>query len=193
MKALPTLLVVLSATLRLSGADAYFPKGSISDFEQEWYGKHLSAMKEPALSPTGKDSGYFAFRILYLPTWGRPVAVRYEGKEGGFVRRSVMLSGDGGYDPGKIAAEKEVKIAKQEVADLIASLEKAGFWKMPQKDDVIGCDGSQLIIEVIKDGEHRVRVRWSPEYNTEKRGLSDLVALYKAQFQSAGFWKKDEK
>ena len=120
-------------------------------------------------------------------------AVRYEAKEGGFVRRSVMLSGDGGYDPGKITTEKEVKIAKQEVADLIVSLEKTGFWNMPQKDDVIGCDGSQLIVEVIRAGEHRVRVRWTPEHDMEKRGLSDLVALYKAEFQSAGFWKIDEK
>ena len=193
MKALATLLVLLGATLTLTAADAYFPKGSISEFEQEWYGKHLSAMIEPALSPTGKDSGYFAFRVLYLPTWGRPVAVRYEGKQGGFVRRSVMLSGEGGYDPGKIASEKEVKIAKQEVAALIASLEKAGFWKMPQQDDVIGRDGSEVIIEVIRAGEHRVRVRWTPEFETEKRGLSALVALYTAQFQSAGFWKTDEK
>jgi hypothetical protein len=193
VKAFPTLLIVLCATFRLSGADAYFPKGSISDFEQEWYGKHLSAMKEPVLSPTGKGSGYLAFRVLYLPTWDRPVAVRYEAKEGGFVRRSVMLSGAGGYAPGKIAAEKEVNIAKQEVADLIVSLEKAGFWKMSQKDGVIGLDGSQLIIETIKDGEYRVRVRWTPEHDAEKRGLSDLVALYKTQFQSVGFWKTDEK
>jgi len=104
-----------------------------------------------------------------------------------------MLSGDGGYELGKIASEKEVKITKREVADLIASLEKAGFWKMSQKDDVTGYDGSQLIIEVIKGGEHRVCVRWTPEHNTEKRGLTDIIALYKAQFQSAGFWKKDEK
>jgi len=73
MKALATLLVLLGVALRLAAADAYFPKDSISEFEQQWYGKHLSAMKEPALSPTGKVSGYFAFRILYLPTWGRAV------------------------------------------------------------------------------------------------------------------------
>jgi hypothetical protein len=58
---------------------------------------------------------------------------------------------------------------------------------------VTGFEGGQLIIETIKDGEHRVRVRWTPEHEAAKRGLSDLVAFYKARFQSAGFWKKDEK
>jgi hypothetical protein len=193
MKAFPTIFFILCASLQLSAADSYFPKDSISDFEQGWYGKHLSAMKEPALSPTQKDKSYFAFRVLYLPTWGRPVSVRYEGSDSGFVRRSIMLSGSGGYDPGKISVDKEVKVAKQEIADLITSLEKAGLWKMPQKADVSGRDGSQLIIEAIKDGVHLVRVRWTPEHDAEKRKLTDLVTLYTTQFQNSGFWKKGEK
>ena len=184
------LFVVLCAGAGVRAANPYFPKGSVSDFEQTWYAKHLLAMKEPILSLTGKDRTYFAFRVLYLPTWGRPVAVRYEKKGDRFVRRSVKLSGDGGYDPGKIADQKETQIERKEVDDLATSLEKAGFWDMPVNDNVMGVDGSQLIIEVIKDGHHRVRVRWTPEHQTEKRGLAGLVNLYTAQFQTAGFWTK---
>jgi hypothetical protein len=193
MRAVSTFLVIVGATFRLSAADIYFPKGSISDFEQEWYGKCLAAMKEPVLSATGRGSNYFAFRVLYLPTWGRPVAVRYETKANGFLQRSVMLSGDGGYYPGNISAVSEITISNQEGAKLIDSLEKTGFWTMPENDGVSGLDGSQLIVEAIKDGKHRVRVRWTPGLETEKRGLSDLVALYKSHFQSVGFWKSHEK
>ena len=187
MKTLLKALIFTCATATLIAAEPYYPKDSISDFEQEWYAKHLSAMQEPILTPRDKEKGYFAFRVLYLPTWGRPVAVRYEKKRKQFIRRSVMLSGKGGYDPGKIKKVEEIEVTKREIDDLLAALEKSGFWGMPQKDDVIGLDGSQLIIEAIKEGQHRVRVRWTPEHDTKKRHLTDLVKLYRDLFERAGF------
>ena len=58
-------------------------------------------MNEPKLSLTGKAPGYFVLRVLFLPTWGRPVAVRYKSDGVNAVRRAVMLSGEGGYEPGR--------------------------------------------------------------------------------------------
>jgi len=191
MKLFSIIILIFFAFVWVVAASPYFPQGSISDFEQEWYGKHLAAMKEPVLSPVGKGTDYFAFRVIYLPTWGPPIAVRYAGEDEAFIRRSVKLSGHGGYAPGKIAFEKQENVPKSEVAELIMALDKAGFWKMPQKDEVVGLDGSKLIVETIKDGEHRVRVRWTPEYDAVKRNLSGIVAIYKSQFQNAGIWEKD--
>lgn len=169
------------------GADVYFPKGAVSDFEQTWYAKHLSAMKEPVLVPKGDDRSYFAFRVLYLPTWGRPVSVRIEKNGASIIRRAVMLSGDGGYDPGKIKEEKRSELTTTDFAAFLGELEKSGFWKLSPKDDVMGTDGRKLIIEAIQNGKHKVLVRWTPEYDTAKRGLEELAHFYGRLFQEAGF------
>ena len=58
-------------------ADTYyhlFPKGPLSHFEHRWYATHLSAMKEPVLALSAGDKDYFAFRILYSPTWAGTIA-----------------------------------------------------------------------------------------------------------------------
>ena len=183
MRAIVAFLVLVSAGARVLAGDAYFPKGAVNDFEQRWYAKHLSTMQEPILSAAGKDASYFAFRILYLPTWGQPVAVRYEKRGNQFFRRSVKLSGEGGYDPGKIAEQEEIEVEKKRVDNLIRSLKRAAFWEMPEKDDVLGEDGSQLIIEAVHDGKYRVLDRWTPEYETEKRGLTGLLQIYEAEVQ----------
>jgi hypothetical protein len=186
-----TLVAFLMLTLVAGAADeTYFPKDSISDFEQQWFGKHLAAMKEPVLKPDTKDQSYFAFRVLYLPTWGRPVAVRFERKNGETTRRVVLLSGSGGYEPGEIKEEKTEKITDTEFARFQSELEKSRFWTLASNDDVRGLDGSELVIDAIKDGKHVVVDRWTPEHDTEKRGLSGIVALTSRLFQEAGFWKK---
>lgn len=190
MKLLYVAVAALFVFKPIMAADVYFPKGSVSDFEQTWYAEFLSAMKEPVLTlPTG-DKDYFAFRILYLPTWGRPVVLRVERRSGIAMRRAVILSGDGGYDPGEIKAEQRADVTKSEFAALLEGLRKSGFWELPLKDDVIGTDGSQLIVEVVQAGRHAVLVRWTPEADTAKRGLSALVAFYMRLFHETGLWEK---
>ena len=190
MKITRLLAFVLLAATCFFGADTYFPRDTVSDFEQTWYAKHLSAMKEPVLTSRGDDRSYIAFRVLYLPTWGRPVAIRIEKTDEKIVRRSVMLSGDGGYDPGRIKDEKESAITSAEFATLLEEIRKSGFWDLSPKDEVMGLDGSQLIVEAIQDGKHVVLVRWTPEHDTAKRGLTGLVSLYSQFFQEATFWTK---
>lgn len=192
MKTLSWLLLVIVTSAKLLSADAFYPKGSISDFEQGWYAKHLSAMKEPVLGATGAAKGDFAFRVLYLPTWGRPVAVRIEKKGDRIVRRSVILTGDGGYDPGHIKSQKEENLSKDDFSAFRENLEKSGVLSLPVKDDVIGCDGSELIVEVLQDGKHIVFVRWTPECDTKERNLSAVVSFYQEIFQGAGFWKAEK-
>lgn len=171
--------------------ESYFPKNSVSNFEQGWYADHLSAMKEPILTSHEKDKSYFAFRVLYLPTWGRPVAVRIERSGNSIVRRAVILSGSGGYDPGIVKEEKSTPVTADEFTTILTEIQNSGFWELKPTDDVMGFDGSQLIIEAIHDGSHRVFVRWSPEHDTVKRGLEGIVSLYSQFFREAGFWKKN--
>jgi len=158
MKTITSIFLLAVSVLSVLGGEPFFPKGSVSDFEQGWYAKHLSAMKEPVLPAEDINPGKFALRVLYLPTWGRPVAFRYEARDGHFLRRFIMLSGDGGYDPGKIKSESTKEIGEDQIQAIFAALDQTGFWKLPVDDKVIGLDGSQLIVETIKDGKYQVRV-----------------------------------
>ena len=171
-----------------TGGLVYLPSSSVSDFEQEWYASHLFAMREPILSPFGKPADYFALRLLYLPTWGRPISFRYEVHGTQAVRRAVMLSGDGGYEPGRIKIDHTSSPTPQQIANLMSTLDESGYWDLAEKDDVMGFDGSQLVLETIRDGQHRVLVRWTPEYEPDARNLTKLVSLYAAEFKGDGFW-----
>jgi hypothetical protein len=179
---------------------AYFPKELLNNYEQAGLAPILFAANEPILTTNERNRGYFAFRVLYFSRNSAPdVAVRYETKGGRCYRRSVVLRSE---VAAKAAESREIEVPKKEVETLIASLEKSGFWKMPKDDPVdalnqfpgqdnTGKDGSRIIIETIKDGQHRVRARWSPGYKVEERGLLPLVKMYMKLFQDTGLWKKD--
>jgi hypothetical protein len=194
-------------TYAIEGFPTYFPKGSVADFEESYYGPVLAALEEPVLSSAQKERGYFACRILCLPGFrsqaspAHPAVIRYEKKGGRIFRRVVVLS-DRNLD--ETAKPSEVEVQKSEVDNLVASLEKARFWKMPKEDTVDALnmypgetnteckDGARVIIEAVRDGEYRVRIRGSPHYQMEQRDLSSLVKFYTSQFQKAGFLGHDE-
>jgi hypothetical protein len=57
---------------------------------------------------------------------------------------------------------------------LLDELENAGFWKLAPADDVLGADGSQLVIETVRNGKYSVLTRWTPDCDQEARGLTKL-------------------
>jgi hypothetical protein len=148
----------------------------------------LSLMGEPVLSPAGKPPGYFALRILYVPSFRNPIAVRYESGGGSTVYRAVMLSGAGGYQLGAIKKQEISHPAMAEISALKRALQESGYWSLPPRDAVRGMDGSLLTIETVADGKHRVIERWSPESNAHTRKLDGLVAFFTSEFTKAGFW-----
>lgn len=165
----------------------YFPSGAVDDFAQRWYGNHLFAMDEPVLGAPRADaaSGVSELRVLVLPTWGHPVAVRYTFDKSATSRRAIKLCGAGGYEPGRIGIDETTTLAPSESAGLLASLDASGFWSMPA-NDIRGLDGSEIIVEAVRDGVHRARVRWTPEYDTGPRGLAGFVAFYTGALKRGG-------
>ncbi|MDR0902370.1 MAG: hypothetical protein LBM92_06340 [Opitutaceae bacterium] len=170
----------------------YYPSGYLDEFQQQWFGKHLAAMKEPVLTPAGKDKNYFAFRILYLPTFTEPLAIRVEKNGGKIIRRTVKLSGAGGYDPGEIKEDKQENLAAETFARINDGISRCAFDRMRAHDNELGHDGSMLIVEYIREGKYSLVVRWTPQSSTRKRGLCSVLALVTEFFQEAGFWRKND-
>ena len=148
----------------------------------------LSLMGEPVLAPIGRPPGYFALRILYVPTFRNPIAVRYESCGNDAVYRAVRLSGQGGYKMGAIKSQVQSHPSKAQIIALEQALQKSGYWSLSPRDSVRGLDGSLLVVETVSDGKHRIIERWSPEADEQARKLGGLVAFFTSEFKKAGFW-----
>jgi hypothetical protein len=159
--------------------------GATTPAQDDWI---LSLMDEPVLTPIGKPPGYFALRILYVPTFRNPIAVRYESCGNSTVYRAVRLSGRGGYEMGAIKSQEQSHPAKAQISALKQALQNSGYWSLSPRDSVRGLDGSELVVETVSDGKHRIIGRWSPESNAQARKLDGLVAFFTSEFKKAGFW-----
>ena len=133
-------------------------------------------MNEPVLTVRKNDKNYFAFRLFEITAWGaQPTAIRIEKKDGKIICRAVMLSGDAGYGYSNVKLQKQRELTAEDFDAFMAKLKKSGFWSLPLKDDFGGADGSELIIETIKDGKHSVFYRWTPSWDAKERKLSGVV------------------
>ena len=87
------------------------------------YSRALRAMNEPSLWELARsDKQIGAYRLLWLPTWGRPVAVRIERSGKVVTLNAVLLGGDGGYEIGELATSKRVALSERDWDTLVAGL-----------------------------------------------------------------------
>ncbi len=178
-------LAVVTAVASYAGeAKTYFPvserggPSTISTFEEEWYSSHLRLMKEPSLFAEQHTDGKEVYRFTFLPTWGDPrcAVVSREGDRA-FIR-FARLDGDGGYDPGKLVEQARRELKSEEIKEFAGLFDALKFSKLTTEDPVIGCDGSEWILECIKDGKYHVVVRWTANaYEPKKRGTESFVKL----------------
>ena len=145
---------------------SYFPAGSLDptssdldNFVNDWYSAHLSAMSEPVLVPKPDRRTY---RFTWLRSFHRPIAIRVDATSEGATLTAVELDGAGGYDPGKELRRIERKLDPGVLTELEALLEHHKFWSLPAREERLGLDGAEWIVEVATDRYHVV-VRWSPE------------------------------
>jgi len=197
MKLVLTPLIILLFALPACAAGKYFPKGTVrSEMMERHYERLLSVMKEPILRPKKGKQEYFAFRVLYLPTWRNAVAIRIE-KNGDYVtKRSVRLTGDAlSSSPQdlRIAEERERRIDNREFEEFLDNLRESGMMNLPAIDSLQGFDGDDLVVEVIQGDEYSFFVRWSPDLRTKQRNLEGVVEFYTRLFKDAGLWHQGDK
>ena len=186
MKSLIPLLIFvgLSHSVLAEKPKSFFPtseggdKETISLFEEEWYSKHLRLMEQPSLYAKVGDKSADIYRFTLLPTWGDPrcaVVTKRDGKAEIFFAR---LDGDGGYDPGKLVENAKRELSLQESKKFFTLFDALDFAKQSTDDPVIGVDGSQWILERLKDGKYHIVVRWTADaYEPKTRGTESFVKL----------------
>lgn len=138
-------------------------------FENKWYSGMLFALKELILKDYIGDKEIY--RFTWLRTFNYPVSIRLE-KQGSTVRLfTKVCNGAGGYEPGKIIYSSTLNLTQKQVDSINQKINRSDFWTLQtEMRDEIGFDGSEWIIEVIKENKYHMVVRWTPD-NEKKRAF----------------------
>jgi hypothetical protein len=156
------------------GQSTYFPAGVLGEdskednFKVDWYTKFLSAMREPSLWEASKTKKTQSYRFLWLRSFNHPISVRLEvNRDGSALLVTKISSGQGGYEPGRLATNRTQRLGQKQTSWIIGQIEELKFWTLatipPRDPNVVGVDGAQWIFEGTKDGTYHIVDRWLPE------------------------------
>jgi hypothetical protein len=167
-------------------ADVLVQPGSFVDSEaaalllRDWWGKHLSAMREPPLA-CASTYDVEVFRFTYIPTFDHPWAIRLERANDGAVVFVTENCGAGGYEPAENCRRYHRFLSEPEWRSVSTALAKARFWDLPvhppHRDIRRLCtDGERAVFEWVRGGRYHVVARHSCE-------LGEVAELGDALFE----------
>jgi len=150
---------------------AYFPNhafdedAQLNKFVNDWYTSQLAALQEPSLLKQSKNPSAQSYRFLWLRTFHHPIAVRLEVKaDGTGILTTKIASGAGGYAPGHLVTNTSKPLTRQQTESFLYKIDTDKFWELPPVllKEQQGNDGSQWIIEGVKDGKYHLATQWTP-------------------------------
>lgn len=163
------------------GKSGYFPKNTwnghdtADHFMNDWYGDFLKAMGEKSLLNVSDEKE--VYRFLWLRTFHHPIFVRIERKGNSIRLFSKESNGAGGYEPGKVIRTTNTTLDETQWLDFLNLLGESKYWQMPAEDKRSGFDGSQWILEGVKENRYHVVDRWTPETGEYREACIYLLKL----------------
>lgn len=103
-----------------------------------------------------------AYRFLWLRSFHHPIAVRIERSSNKTDLFFTELNGAGAYEPGTILSRERRSIDHSQWCEFLNKLEKANYWDLGEDRDDTGDDGSQWVMEGVRDGRYHLVDRWTP-------------------------------
>jgi hypothetical protein len=159
------------------------------------YQNTLSLFNEPQIYPSANPSTE-VYRIFVSPTFSHALSIRIEKQGKDYVLVVKYLSGQVGYDWGKLKGEKKRRITEKEWQKLLSLLNQASFWTLPSKDKesepnekgegTICLDNTDWYLEGIKGGKYHVVDRYCPESQNFK-----AIGLYMVKLSRLGVKESD--
>jgi len=133
----------------------------MTDDRADWYWRALAGMNEPSLAD---GSGPDSWRFLWLRSFHAPIAVRIQSAADGRLNLTAKrLSGQGGYDPGLIAATVQRPLEPDEARRFRALAGSPRFDADGPPDCTFGADGARWIIETRVGGQYHFQDEWTPQ------------------------------
>ena len=138
-----------------------FPaEAHLDEFRTQWYCAHVLAGGQSRLA------GDKAYRFIYLPTFDHPRIVTLSQHGADWIIAGRVLSGRGGYQPGKVSRSTERKLSTAEARLLEQRLQNAAVWGPDSVRDDRGLDGSMWLLEAKNGPRYLLHEVWSPRDNT---------------------------
>ncbi len=118
-------------------------------------------MREPVLSSYKGDKEIY--RFTWLRTFHHPVSVRLEKQNNTIRLFSKVCNGAGGYEAGQLIFDTTLNITDDQYKSLTQKVSNINFWILKtEQSDKSGKDGSEWIIEAVKDNKYHMVTRWTP-------------------------------
>lgn len=136
----------------------------IREIERDWYPRQWQAAYEPSLYLLAEQGTppEFVLRFSYIPSFDPSIFIRIHKDGNGLRLIAKEMNGAGGYEPGKIARSKEVRLTSGEAMKLQSLLAKNRLFDEVPDTCEMGFDGSKWIFEVVDLQGYRMVKRWSP-------------------------------
>lgn len=149
--------------------------GTADIFMNGWYVSFLKAMSEKSLLKVSKDTE--VYRFLWLRTFHHPVFVRIE-KRGNYIQLvSKEMEEDGRYPTRNVYRKVNKTLDIAQWNEFLSLLEKSQYWQMPTNIGDGSYDGSNWILEGVRDNRYHIVDRWSPERGEYQEACIYLLKL----------------
>ena len=164
-------LAVVSKTCSLPSKESHFPpftfdQSAYHDLnKRNWYSRHLRAMREPRLETLANSKSNHVYRFTCLRTSHRPFCVRIEltAQEAGKLTYK-MSSGQGGYEAGVLIEAAQISLRSDQVDGFLQIFEEEGYWELPTTISSFALDGSQWIVEAVRNNRYHVVDHGDPTF-----------------------------
>jgi hypothetical protein len=99
--------------------------------------------------------------------------------DGTGILTTKVANGAGGFKPGHLVENTSRPLTREQIDAFLVTTKKVGFWLLPShENDEPGADGSEWIVEGVKEGKYHVVGRWSPnEGAVRELGLALAIGL----------------
>jgi hypothetical protein len=170
----------------LIAQQTYFPLNALGidswadQFKAKWYSQELKVLEEPSLLEQSKTPSCESYRFLWLRSFHHPVVIRLDIRADGIgVLTTKVASGTGGFKPGHLVENTSRPLTREQTQAFLGRLERVSFWSLPSHvDDQNGTDGSQWVIEGVREGKYHLADRWSPDNGPVRElGINLAVGL----------------
>ena len=154
----------------------YFPNGTLGENQRSdddcnrWFSKYLSRMQESVLWQSNSEKEEI-YRFLWLRTFRSPVCIRVNiSSDSSATLTTKVTNGASGYLPGELIQNSTVTLSRNQKSKLLDTVNKNRFWTL-EKGQSSGLDGSEWVIEGLRNGQYHVARIWSPEANNNIREI----------------------
>ena len=131
----------------------------LDTFVNQWFSHFMTKFELQNYSE--KYSGFESYRILWLRTFHNPIVIEIQDKKESVKLSYKISDGAGGYEFGNLSQDTTFLINRKDWNKLIQLIQKSGFWNLTtDKDEIPGCDGSELIMEGHNENGYHMIYRW---------------------------------